>query len=277
MFPVGIQLYSVREHAKEDFFGTLKKVREMGYDGVEFAGLFGHKPAEIRDFCADIGLLPVSAHVAIDEILTDPDKVFATYREIGCPYIAIPYLTEDRRPGGKNYENTLFQMASIGEKARVYDLTLLYHNHDFEFQRLPDGRYFLDALYEEIPASFLQTQLDTCWTNIGGEDPAEYLIKYAGRAPVVHLKDFVIKDRKPKPGADLYELIGIAPSKPQADEGDFAFRPVGYGLQDIPAILAAAKTAQSRWLIVEQDNPCLGWDSLECARLSVNYLKKINT
>ena len=47
-FPVAVQLYSVRDAMAEDFEGTIKKVKEMGYDGVEFAGLFGKKPADIK-------------------------------------------------------------------------------------------------------------------------------------------------------------------------------------------------------------------------------------
>ena len=46
-FPVALQLYSVRDDMASDFEGTLKKVKAMGYDGVEFAGLFGHSAAEV--------------------------------------------------------------------------------------------------------------------------------------------------------------------------------------------------------------------------------------
>ena len=46
-FPVALQLYSVRDAMAEDFAGTIKKVKEMGYDGVEFAGLFEKNPADI--------------------------------------------------------------------------------------------------------------------------------------------------------------------------------------------------------------------------------------
>ena len=62
----------------------------------------------------------------------------------------------------------------------------------------------------------------------------------------------------------------------QADEGDFAFRPAGYGIQDFPSILEAAKKAGSEWLVVEQDRTCLGWDSLDCIKKAVDYLKTIN-
>ena len=82
----------------------------------------------------------------------------------------------------------------LGEAAKKKGMTLLYHNHDFEFA-LIDGEYALDVLYREVPASLLETELDICWVNISGEDPAAYIRKYAGRAPVVHLKDFISRSR----------------------------------------------------------------------------------
>ena len=91
MLPVALQLYSVRDSLAEDFFGTLKKVRELGYDGVEFAcGLFGNAPEEIRDFLLNIGLVPVSAHVGLPEMRERGDAVFEDYATIGCRYITIP-------------------------------------------------------------------------------------------------------------------------------------------------------------------------------------------
>lgn len=62
-FPVALQLYSVREDMEADFAGTLQKVKEIGYDGVEFAGLFGHDAREVNKMCKDAGLVPISAHV----------------------------------------------------------------------------------------------------------------------------------------------------------------------------------------------------------------------
>ena len=81
-FPVAVQLYSVRDNMAEDFEGTIKKVKEMGYDGVEFAGLFDKSPAEVKRICEDNGLVPVSAHVSYDVIAADPEKVIGDYAKI---------------------------------------------------------------------------------------------------------------------------------------------------------------------------------------------------
>ena len=96
------------------------------------------------------------------------------------------------------------EIKMLGAKAAEYGMTLLYHNHDFEFIKI-DGEYALDILYNEVPSEFLQTEIDTCWVNVGGENPAGYIEKYTGRAPVVHLKDFVGSNN----GGPLYKLIGI--------------------------------------------------------------------
>ena len=267
-FPVAVQLYSVRKDASADLRATLEQVKAMGYDGVEFAGLHGNSPADIKKMCEEIGLVPISAHVPYRDMVADPEGVLSQYATIGCKFVVVPYLIEEDRPGTEGFPEVIKNVKVIGEVAKKLGMTLLYHNHDFEFLKL-DGKYALDILYDEVSAELLQTELDTCWVNVGGEVPADYIRKYSGRAPVVHLKDFY-GDKSD----DMYELIGIekkAPKKPS----NFEFRPVGSGIQDFPAILAAAKDAGAEWVVVEQDNPSMGLTPMECIAKSREYLKTI--
>ncbi len=266
--PVGIQVYSVRGEAEADLRSTLASLREMGYDGVEFAGLYGHTAAEVRTMCEELGLTPVSAHVPYVDMLKDPYGVLSQYAEIGCKYVAVPYLGEIHRPGTPNFEYVVAFIEILCRAAKKLGMQMLYHNHDFEFMKL-DGKYALDILYDTVPADLLATELDTCWVNVGGEDPADYIRKYAGRAPVVHLKDFFGEKSE-----DMYELIGIENTAPKRPSG-FEFRPVGAGLQNFPSIITAAEEAGSSWLIVEQDKPSMGLSPLECAKKSREYLKSI--
>lgn len=271
--PVALQLYSVRGDIDQDFEGTLRAVKDMGYDGVELVGLYGRKPEDVRKAAEAVGLAVVSAHVPYAEMTADPDGVMQAYAAAGCSYIAVPYLEEAYRPGHDRFFEMIDKVAVLGEAAKRAGLTLLYHNHDFEFQKV-EGQYGLDLLYERVSPSLLQTELDTCWVNVAGEDPAAYLAKYAGRAPVVHLKDFVLKGRKP---AHMYDLIGLESEKTPADnEGSFAFRPLGHGMQNIPSILEAGKRAGAKWFVVEQDEPSLGLSPLECARTSLETLDAID-
>ncbi len=269
MLPIAIQLYTLRDDCAADFKGTLKKVKDMGYDGVEFAGLNGLTAAEIKAACAELGLTPISAHVPYYDMVADPEGVLRTYAEIGCRYVVIPYLTPECRPGTDGFAKVVENAAMLGKVARDLGMTLLYHNHDFEFEKI-DGKYALEVLYDTVPADLLQTELDTCWVRVGGEDPAPYVRKFAGRAPVVHLKDYAGGKSE-----HMYELIGIEAEEKKADEQPFEFRPVGFGVQDVPGIIAAAAESGAEWLVVEQDQPSMGLTPLECAEKSLGYLRSL--
>ena len=270
-FLLGLQLYTVRNELAADFLGTLCKVSEMGYDGVEFAGLNGYEPAQVKTWCDSLGLTPISAHVPLADMLADIDKVIADYKAIGCEYIVVPYVTAERRPGGELFMQMVEEIRAIGQKVKEAGLVLLYHNHDFEFKKLENGQCGLDYMYENVPAEYLQTELDQCWVKYAGYDPVEYLQKYSGRSPVVHLKDFY---KSGEQEGDPYALIGIDENEKKENTA-FEFRPVGYGIQDIPAIIEAAKAAGSKWLVVEQDQPSMGKTPIECAETSMEYLKSL--
>ena len=265
--PVALQLYSVRDAMEADFAGTLKAVKEMGYSGVEFAGLYGHSADEVKKLCELNGLIPISAHVPLDDMAADPDGTLSVYADIGCKYIAVPYLGEERRPGTDGWEKTIADIRLVCEKAKELGMQMLYHNHDFEFVKI-DGKYALDILYDTIPEDLLKTELDTCWVNVGGEDPAGYILKYSGRAPVVHLKDFIQRSK----GGKLYELIGIEDDGATAQEEAFTFKPVGSGMQDMPKILKASVEAGAEWVVVEQDRPAKGDTPMQSAKISRDYL-----
>lgn len=271
MLPIALQLYSVRDELEKDFTGTLRKVKSLGYDGVEFAGLYGNTPANVNKILKDIGLNPLSAHVPFIDLIADPRGVIGKYVEIGCKYMVIPYLTPEYRPNAEKFNEVIEGARIIGEAAKEAGLTLLYHNHDFEFEKV-DGKYALDVLYASVSADLLKTQIDTCWVNVAGENPSDYIRKYAGRSPVVHLKDFVMPGKKPE---KMYELIGIEDDAKSAEATAFEFRPLGHGVQNFTEILKACKEAGTKWVVVEQDKPSMGKTTLECAQISIQYLKSL--
>ena len=271
-FKIGVQVYSVRDDAEADLKGTLQKLKDMGYDGVELAGLYGHEPKAVKEMCEEVGITPISAHVPFVDMMADPEGVIAGYKEIGCEQVVIPYLTEEYRPGQEKFAEVIEGAKILGEVCKKYDMKLAYHNHDFEFVKL-DGEYALDILYKEVSADLLSVQLDTCWCLVSGENPAEYLRKYDGRMKTVHLKDFV-GEKSDK----MYALIGIDDGEQEAvkeEKEEFCLRPVGYGKQNFPEILVASKAAGAEWVIVEQDNPSMEKTPLECVEMSINYLKTL--
>lgn len=264
VWPIALQVYSVRDVAQQDFEGTMRAVKAMGYDGVELAGLYDMTAVQCKAILDEIGLELVSAHVNLD--IQEDDKALDAYAATGVPYIAIPWFTEPKSEEELNA--SVDRIRRAGERAKARGMQLLYHNHDFELKTLGDNR-ILDTYYSRIPAEYLQTELDMCWVRVGGQEPAAYLRSYTGKAPVVHLKDYVGTKSK-----NMYALIGTDAAKEEKTTA-FEFRPVGHGVQDIPAILEAAEEAGAQWLIVEQDSPSMGKSSLECAEMSIRYLKSV--
>ena len=263
-FKLGLQLYSVRDEMEKDMDATLKAVAEMGYDCVEFAGYFDHTAEEVKAMCEKYGLEPVSVHQGHSVFLDDPENSVNYLKTLGVKYCAIPHVSPERWK--EEYDVLIDEIKKVGKLLKDNGIKLMYHNHDFEFKKI-DGEYALDILYKEVSPDLLQTQLDTCWVNVGGENPAEYVKKYAGRIPTVHLKDFAgSKSEK------MYALIGIDDDKKTETKGTFEFRPLGKGLQDFKSIVKAADEGGAEWFIVEQDSPSMGYTPLECAKISVEYL-----
>lgn len=266
--PIGLQLYTVRSEMEKSVPETLAAVKAAGYDYAEPAGLFGYSYEAFKAELDKAGLKAVCAHVPLAELSADTENVVKGYKSMGCEYLAVPYLAEGERPGDAGFDKILAEVDRIGSVCEQNGLVLLYHNHDFEFIKLEDGRYGLDYMYDTVPSNHLQTELDTCWVNVGGENPAEYIRKYAGRCPVVHLKDF-----EGEKSESMYELIGID-KKADTTHNTFKFRPVGHGKQNFEEILAACAESGAKYVIVEMDQtydtPCL-----EAAKMSRDYLKKL--
>lgn len=251
--PVALQLWTVKEHASKDFAETLKKVKEIGYDLVELAGTYGLTPREVRTALRAAGVKAIAAHVSVIDLLNDPEQTISIYKRIGVKYIVIPNVPEEMRPGiAKDYDVVLKQLAMIGQHCGEQGIEFLYHNHTFEFNKMPDGTYGLDYMFSHMPWEYLRPELDLGFIKTVGEEPTEYIKKYYGQVPVVHLKDYLEKD----------------------GDGNYVNCPLGQGIQNMPAILEEAVNCYVRYVVVEQDDPN-GLDEFEAAKQSRDYLRSL--
>jgi len=266
-FKLGIQLYSVRDDAANNLDATLRALSEMGYEGVELAGFYGYTPAEFRALASSHGLEIISAHTGLWEFRGDKtiEQVIAQYVEAGCKYVAIASVANEDRPGGANWESARETFLQIAAECEKQGIAMLYHNHDFEFKKMPDGRYMLEWLYDCVHA----TEIDICWAHIVGTDLAALLAKHNGKAPLLHLKDYV----GDHPQAH-YDTLGVAHTV-APDAKDLMLMPVGRGVQNVPAVLNAAEQAGTEWLIVEQDSPAEGDTPMQSAGCSAKYLREL--
>ncbi|QGQ44946.1 sugar phosphate isomerase/epimerase family protein [Metabacillus sediminilitoris] len=243
--PVAVQMYSLREESQKDFAGTLKKVAELGFDGVEFAGFGGLTAEEVKVLLDEYGLQAAACHVPLEELENNLTKVIEEQKIIGSKYVVCPYLMPNRR-SEEDYLSLITLLDEIGETCRQEGITLCYHNHDFELERLKDGRVALEAIFNDTNPENVKTELDIYWLTKAGEKPVEWISRYNDRSPLVHLKDMT------------------------NDEEQF-FAELGTGGVDLEAVLNIGEETGVNWWVVEQDmSRRTPFESIE---MSINYLK----
>lgn len=246
--PVGLQLYTLREETKHDFIGTLRKVAELGYRAVEFAGYGGIPAKEMKQVLGDLGLAAPSSHVGLQLLDNELQQQIEYSLMIGAKYIVCPWLDEKLLQEEESFQQLMEKFARIGEEVKRSGLQFAYHNHAFEFQTASTGGPILDRMYQSVSSDLMKAELDLYWVKKGGYDPKAYLLSYKGRAPLIHVKDM-------------------------ADDAEGTFAEVGHGIIDYKPIFEAAEEAGVEYYIVEQDR-CQR-PALESVRMSIEYLKSI--
>ena len=269
-FKVGIQLYGVRNAMEKDFEGTLKAIKDLGYEYVEFAGYFGRSAEQIKAILDKLGLKCISAHQGLDFYNDDPDAAAEFLKTFGVKYSVIPWYGKELLAGTPEWDKTVERFNKIGDVLVKHGMKLGYHNHDFEFEKF-DGKYLHDYIFEAVAPEKIDPELDTCWVHYAGLEPADKIREFAGKVEIVHLKDFVAKRLAGGPAYALIDADGNEIKTTREDNG-FAFRPLGQGRQDFKKILEACEEAGTEVVIVEQDQT-YELTELEAAKIAREYLR----
>jgi len=239
---IALQLYTVREEAKRDLLGVLGQVAEVGYAGVEFAGLHGCEPAEVRKVLDDHQLAAAGMHVPLPTAETMHQTV-ETAQALGCRHIVVPQISAEGFADADAIARTAASLEAAAEQLAADGLTLGYHNHCHEMVEV-DGTLALDRLFEAAP--HVAPQIDVYWaSNYGRVDVPALIARWANRMRLLHAKDGPLVEGEPHTA-------------------------VGAGKLDFPAILAATNEAVLEWVIVEMDT-CAG-DVWQAVRDSHDYL-----
>jgi sugar phosphate isomerase/epimerase len=243
---IGVQLYTVRAAMAEDFEGTLRKLALMGYREVEFAGLFGHDPAEVRQLLLELGLTAVGSHVTWDRFRDDPEGAIEETLALGCEYMVFPWLPDTERQTLTQWQDWVALLNRVGQSGRERGLELAYHNHDFEFTAV-DGVKPYDLLLDELDRSVVKLELDLYWLAKAGGEPDALFERNPGGFPLGHVKDMRRSDQ--------------------------AIVDVGAGDLDFAAVFAEAERSGMQHFIVEHDDPD---NPLQSVENSLLYLKQLS-
>ena len=188
--PVGVQLYSVRADCAKDLPGTIAKVAEMGYDGVEFAGYYDNTAQDLRKMLDDNGLKCCGTHTQMDTLSKENLQATIEFNQtLGNKYLICPWL----KPAETNAKQAWLAYAErfneVAEVIKPHGMYVGYHCHAHDFHALDTGEIPWEILFDNT-ASNVVMQIDTSNTMAGGADPIKYLKKYPGRSQTVHLKEW---------------------------------------------------------------------------------------
>ena len=270
-----LQLYSVRSEIEKDFTGTLKKVAEIGYTGVEFyGGVYGGlKVGELKKLMTDLNLEPLSSHLVCAQVPAELDYAV----ELGLKFIIDPMA------GMKTDEDALAFTKKLNETGKLCKdagITFGYHNHRHEFMPGKDGT-LMDTLILNTDPDLVCFQLDVGWATCAACDVPAFLNKYAGRFKMIH-----VKECSTVAGAEAMPDFAAFPK----DENGHPIIPpevlkkwqeqnqwnvaAGKGVIDWPKVRDAANAQGNKAFIIEREYDYLG-DIMKCVEEDCAYLKSL--
>ena len=217
-----VQLYSVRDHINDgnDMLDILGKVKELGFDGVEFAGYFGLSAEQLRARCDELGLTVVGSHLGLDDFREENlEKPLAYGKALGAKYLGVGGAPHSTYEEAKSTGDVL---GAASVEARKMGMDTYYHNHTEEFADLKDGKNAMDIISEGC-----LLELDMYWSFCAGINNYDYLNAHKDKIALVHIKDGV--NRKPTA--------------------------LGEGENDLKNIVDGVKSIGLEWVILENDDP----------------------
>ncbi|MFM7322688.1 MAG: sugar phosphate isomerase/epimerase family protein [Armatimonadota bacterium] len=188
MSTIALQLYTVRDAMADDFTGTLRRIRDIGFTSVETAffpeGItFDAAKAELDRH----GLKVRSAHVP----LPDRDNIGSLQDlagTLGTTDIVWHGWPRDARHDSRDGMDSLIRSyAEANRIAREHGLRLHLHNHWWEFDTCGGPSLFERLLVEceDLPG----IELDTYWAMVAGQDPLALIANVRDHISLIHLKD----------------------------------------------------------------------------------------
>ncbi|MGX7163876.1 sugar phosphate isomerase/epimerase family protein [Enterococcus massiliensis] len=236
---IALQLWSVKEACEADFYGTLKQLKEAGYDGVEFAGYHGKTAEEIKNWLTELKLEVAASHISFEELKNDLPAVIAFEKMIGNSQVVCPWLHFETF---EDWQQAACDLQQIDTKLKEAGLHFAYHNHAHEFSEIPDTD-ILDYLSQTV-----KLEVDLYWLAYAGIDVAAWLRQHQSKIALLHIKDM---QREPKESTEI-----------------------GRGVLPIKAYLEFAKVQAMPWLIIEQE-AFQKFSPMEAAVMNQHNLKKI--
>lgn len=225
----------------------------MGVDTVQISGI-GDIPAEDQKEVLDKYNMKVCiTHKGLDRMEKDLPGLIREHQIIGCDALGLGSMPGEARENEEALRAFIDKTAKIGKILRENGMTFNYHNHDFEFRKLPGSdKTIMDLLLEETDSELFHFIPDVAWIHYGGYDPVEILTKMRGRVKVIHFKDYIINEA-----------------------GERKFVSLGQGKVDLKACYEAACRLDMPYIMYEQDGDWTGGDPFKATEESWAFMQTL--
>ena len=277
---IGVQASTIKQAFTElGTEETLRRVADLGYRAIEISqvAMTPENVAAMRRAQEERGLRMAALSASMtpqpgrpgDSLTTTFDKIVADCHTLGTTLLRIGMLPVTAMGSRETVLSFAAQANEMAQRLAQEGIALYYHNHHVEFARF-DGRPMLDLIAETAPDVGLE--LDVHWIHRGGVDPVKELRRHAGRARMIHLKDYRI-GTLPQSAVDAM-AAGDSAAFGAAFSGLVQFAEVGQGTLDWPEIVDTAVAGGAEFLFVEQDDT-YGRDPFESLAMSRDHLVSI--
>jgi len=194
MTKLALQLYSLRRETETKAEEIFLQVPGWGYEAIELAADYGWSTDKWVEMLARTKLKVVGGHSMLGDLEAKFDSLVDYYHKVGNTRLIVPWLDEKTRTP----EGFLFTAQQLNKWAPILrdkGISLLYHNHDFEFQKLSDGSVGYDILLENTDPALVKFEVDTYWVQKSGQDAFEFLKKHEDRIAIIHAKEMRASDK----------------------------------------------------------------------------------
>lgn len=185
---VGLQLYSLRNHFKQDVPSALAKIHNWGITEIEGGGSYGMYKEDYKKLLEQNHLQMISIGIDFNN-LSNPLAAIEEAKFYGASYIVcfwIPHKDDNFTIDDMNKAVDAFNKA--GKIIYEHGLKFCYHPHGYEFRPYENGTFF-DYLVKHTDPRYVNYEMDVFWIKNPGQDPVTLLKKYPTRFPLMHLKD----------------------------------------------------------------------------------------
>lgn len=188
---------------------TLEAIKRAGYGGIELNG-FMIRPTSFlvrmmtkmagmpvgkggsfnwADLVKSAGLAVVSVHEDLGAIKKDPGAVIKEAKRFGTDKVVITGMYRF----DYSDEAAVLQLARdlnrAGESLKEAGISLLYHNHNCEFQKTGNGKTAYELIVEETKPDYVDFEFDSYWPTEAGISAIGLMEMLGRRMKLYHIND----------------------------------------------------------------------------------------